>query len=121
MIRTTWARWRRLAAVGAVALLGLVGLAPAASAQDVEMTPTADGAPGGEMTQKLIDWLGMFALWGSLAAMVAGAAIMGISQRSGGYGGSTTGRYLAIGGAIGAIVAGLAPTVVNLLFDAAQA
>jgi hypothetical protein len=52
--------------------------------------------------------------------MLGGAAIMGISQNSGGYGGATKGKVLVIGGAIGAVVTGLAPSVINLLFGAAN-
>ena len=41
----------------------------------VTMTPTSDGAPGASMAQQVINWLGQYALWGSLAAVLVGACV----------------------------------------------
>jgi hypothetical protein len=62
----------------------------------------------------------MIALWGSLGAVLAGAAIYGLARETGSYGAAHKGRTMALGGAIGAIMAGLAPTAVNMLFEAAS-
>ena len=58
----------------------------------VTMTPTSDGAPGASMAQQVINWLGQYALWGSLAAVL-----------------------------VGAILTGLGPSLVNLLYNSASA
>jgi hypothetical protein len=86
----------------------------------VEVTPDSSGMPGAELIQTLLNWSQMIALWGSLAALLVGAAMYGLSRESGSYGGATRGKALALGGVCGAILAGVAPTAVNLLFDAAS-
>lgn len=86
----------------------------------VEVSPGADGMPGAELIQRLLNWAQMLALWGSVAALLIGAAIYGLSRESGSYGGATRGKSLAMGGVVGAILAGLAPTAVNMLFQAAR-
>ena len=73
-----------------------------------------------ELVQKLLNWLTQIALWGSLASILCGAAIYGLSQQTGNYSGGYLGKRLALAGAIGACLAGIAPTAINLLFKAAK-
>lgn len=87
---------------------------------DVSVTPSSSGLPGAAMMQQLLNWLSQVALWGSLASILAGAAVYGLSQNTGNYNGAFRGKQLASAGAVGAILAGLAPTAVNLLFRAAS-
>jgi len=87
----------------------------------VSVDPNAAGMPGADLIQQLLDWLGQIALWGSLASVLAGAAVYGLAQNTGNYNGAFRGKQLAAAGAIGAILAGLAPTAINLLFRAAGA
>lgn len=97
--------------------------APPAAAQapaPVEVSPDATGMPGAELIQQMLGWLSQVALWGSLASILIGAAIYGIAQNSGNYNGAFRGKQLAAAGAVGACLAGLAPTAVNLLFEAAS-
>jgi hypothetical protein len=89
-------------------------------AQTVEVTPDASGMPGGELIQQLLNWAQMLALWGSLGAILAGAALYGLAQQGNSYAGASRGKTLALGGVVGAVLAGLAPGVVNLLFSAAN-
>ncbi|MBI2710226.1 MAG: hypothetical protein HYX34_11115 [Actinobacteria bacterium] len=84
----------------------------------VSVSPSSAGMPGAALIQRLLGWLQMTALWGSLAAVLAGAVIYGFSERTGSYGSATSGKKLALGGAVGAALAGLAPTIVNSLFKA---
>jgi hypothetical protein len=86
---------------------------------EVSVSPTTAGMPGAALIQQMLNWLSQLALWGSLASILGGAAIYGIAQNSGNYGGAFRGKQLALAGAVGAILAGLAPTAVNLLFRAA--
>ena len=88
---------------------------------DVSVDPTSSGLPGGGLVQQLLNWLGQLALWGSVASILAGAALYGISQHAGNYAGGYRGKQLAAAGAIGACLVGIAPTAVNLLFKAARA
>ncbi len=67
----------------------------------------------------MIDWLSQVALWGSLASILLGAAIYGLAQQSGNYAGGYRGKQLALAGVIGACLAGVAPTAINMFFQAA--
>ena len=87
---------------------------------DVDVTPTTDGLPGADLVQTMLNWLTQIALWGSLASILCGAAIYGLSQQTGNYSGGYLGKRLALAGAVGACLAGIAPTVINLLFKAAS-
>lgn len=92
---------------------------PAVLAQ-VVVDPSTDGMPGADLIQKLLNWAQMLALWGSLGALLIGAAMYGLSREGGSYGGASRGKALALGGLVGAILAGVAPMAVNMLFEAAR-
>ncbi len=85
----------------------------------VSVTPNSAGMPGAALVQQLLNWTQMVALWGSLAALLVGAAMYGLAREGGSYNGASRGKNLALGGVIGAILAGVAPTAINLLFQAA--
>ena len=85
----------------------------------VSVTPSADGMPGAQLIQQMLGWLSQLALWGSLASILGGAAVYGVAQNSGNYNGAFRGKQLAIAGAVGAVLAGIAPTAINMLFRAA--
>lgn len=87
---------------------------------EVVVNPSSDGMPGADLIQKLLNWAQMIALWGSLGALLVGAAMYGLAREGGSYGGASRGKTLALGGVVGAILAGVAPTAVNMLFQAAR-
>src|SRR6266540_178037 len=117
---------RLLTAVTAISL----ALAPARPASatvrlvtqtgPVTVSPSADGLPGASLFQTMLNWLSQAALWGSLASLLVGAAIWGLSQHAGNSYQAGRGRTLALAGVVGALLAGLAPTIVNTLFTAAH-
>jgi hypothetical protein len=82
----------------------------------VDATPD-NGFPGAELAQNVLNWLMWLGLAGSLASLFIGGAVWGLSQLSGNALGGGRGRVFALGGAAGAIVTGLAPTIVNELAD----
>jgi hypothetical protein len=82
----------------------------------VDLHPTPVGAPGAEAIQGLLDWLSQYALWGCVAAVVAGGGLFAWARRTGGHSMAVTGTALAGGGAVGAILVGLAPEIVNTLY-----
>lgn len=86
----------------------------------VQVSPDAAGMPGAGLIQRLLNWSQMLALWGSLGALLIGAAMYGLARESGGYQNASRGKSLALGGAVGAILAGIAPSAINLLFSAAS-
>lgn len=86
----------------------------------VSVSPSSDGMPGADLIQRILNWGQMLALWGSLGAILAGAAMYGLSREGGSYSGAGRGKALALGGVVGAILAGVAPSAVNMLFEAAK-
>lgn len=109
---TTISTPMQVAAVGGMQVL-------AQQAPVVDVTPSSDGMPGADLIQKLLSWLSQLALWGSLASILAGATVYGLAQNSANYNGAYRGKQLAVAGAIGAALAGLAPTAITMLFQAA--
>jgi hypothetical protein len=87
----------------------------------VSVSPDAAGMPGAQLIQRLLNWTQMVALWGSPGALLAGAAMYGLARENGNYSGASRGKSLAVGGLVGAVIAGAAPAAVNLLFRAAAA
>lgn len=85
----------------------------------VSVTPTSGGMPGGALAQKLLNWTSQVALWGSLTSLLVGAMVWGLSQHMGNGMHAGRGRTFAMAGAVGALLAGLAPTIINTLFGAA--
>ena len=80
----------------------------------VDATPN-NGFPGADLAQNVLDWLMWLGLAGSLASLLIGGAVWGLSQVTGNSIQGGRGRVFALGGAAGAIVTGLAPTIVNEL------
>lgn len=103
---------------GALAVAGVQQ--PGGDDPVVSVTPSAEGMPGAEFLEELLGWLAMAALWGSLGAILAGAGVYGLSyvglvgSKMGG-----AGKLLAVGGAVGAVLSGLATTIVDGLYRAA--
>ncbi len=87
----------------------------------VEVAPTGTDFPGGSMVQKMINWAGQFGLWGSVASLLIGAGIWGVSQQFGNGYQAGKGKTLAGAGAVGAVLTGLAAIIVNTLYNAAGA
>jgi hypothetical protein len=82
-------------------------------------TPTG-GAPGSAAVQKLLDWGGWFALAASLGGLIIGAGMWAHSSSSGSYGGVHKGKQYVLGGAIGALVLGVAPILLSTLYSTGQ-
>ncbi len=74
-----------------------------------------NGFPGAALAQNVLDWLMWLGLAGSLASLFVGGAVWGLSHATGNSMAGGRGRVFALGGAAGAIITGLAPTIVNQL------
>ena len=103
---------------GAAAAQTTPATSPAAA--PVQVSPSTAGLPGASLFQEMLNWLSQAALWGALASLLIGAAIWGLSQHAGNSYSAGRGRTLALAGVVGALLAGLAPTIVNTLFSAAR-
>jgi len=89
-------------------------------ADGVNANPSSNGLPGAGFVQRLIDWIAQIGLWGSLGTILVGAAMFGMSQQAGNYLGASKGKQIVLGGAVGAAITGLAPSIVNLVFSASR-
>ena len=99
----------------------LIALSATAALAQVDATPSNAGLPGAGLAQSLLDWAGWIGLVGSLLAVLVGAAVWGLSQQAGNSAAAGRGRALVTGGAIGAFLVGVGPTLVNTLFTAGTA
>ena len=116
-------RWRKFVfRTGTVLVFATAVLGPVseAFADPVNPTPSTDGMPGAALWNQVLGWMMQWGLWLSLAAIVLGAGGWWVSASTGSYGGASKGKQFVLGGAVGALIIGLGPTMVNLLFNAGQ-
>ncbi len=81
----------------------------------IDVTPTNEGLPGAAFWQQVLGWLAWAGLAGSLASLLIGGAVWGLSHAGGQSVGLSKGKMFALGGMAGAILVGLAATIVNTL------
>ena len=93
---------------------GLVSVMTSVLAQ-IDVTPSNDGLPGADFWQQALGWLAWGGLAGSLASLLIGGAVWGLGHASGHSMGASKGKLFALGGMAGAILVGLAATIVNTL------
>jgi hypothetical protein len=72
--------------------------------------------PGTAQLTSLIGGLTTWVLLACVVAVLAGAATWGFGSRSGHFGASQHGRWMVLGGTVGALVAGAASALVNYGF-----
>lgn len=116
--------WRRRLgrAVGVVVLWsGTLVTAAAPAMAQVAADPSSAGLPGAELVTKIINWLAWAALMACLGAVLYGAAMWRGAARTANLSHAADGKQYVIGGLIGALLAGLAPTAINTFFSAGQA
>jgi uncharacterized membrane protein YkvI len=78
------------------------------------------GLPARNLIEQSMSWLSVAALWASLASLLLGAIFLGLGVLGSSGNSKGLGKSLIIGGVIGALIVGLAPTVVNELYKAGQ-
>jgi hypothetical protein len=107
----------RCAAAASLTVTTVVLVAVPAFADPVSATPSgaAIGAAAGKI-QAIINLTSQGALWASLISVLVGAGVWGLSKHFGNYGGAHKGQILVLGGAAGALLASMAPAIVNGLF-----
>jgi len=59
-----------------------VGDSPWTLGDEVTADPTAAGLPGTNVARDLVNWTAQLALWGSLPAILIGAATWGLSHHA---------------------------------------
>jgi hypothetical protein len=84
-------------------------------AQAIDIDPNND-LPGTAQIAALVGGLVTWVLFACAAAILLGAAAWGLGHQSGNYAAEHRGRAMALGGVIGAMVAGAASALVNFGF-----
>ncbi len=112
---------RRVVAVVAPAAATLVVAPSTAWAQTVDGSPDPSGMPGADLVRQLVNWLMWVSLMASLGAVLYGAALWRGGARMGNSPRAEDGRNYVAGGAVGALIAGLAVVLINTLFEVGRA
>lgn len=102
--------------------VALVAASPSwASAGPVDGSPDSTGMPGAHLVSQLVNWLMWVSLMASLGAVLYGAAMWRGGAKLGNSPRAEDGRHYVAGGAIGALLSGLAVVLVNTLFAVGRA
>ena len=112
---------RRVVAALAPAAAALVAVPDTVWAQTVDGNPDPAGMPGAELVRQLINWLMWASLMACLGAVLYGAALWRGGARMGNTPRAEDGRNYVAGGAVGALLAGVAVVLINTLFEVGRA
>jgi hypothetical protein len=105
-----------------VSAVTVVAFSPSwASAGPVDGSPDSTGMPGAHLVSQLVNWLMWVSLMASLGAVLYGAAMWRGGAKLGNSPRAEDGRHYVAGGAIGALLSGLAVVLVNTLFAVGRA
>jgi hypothetical protein len=99
----------------------VVGWPTPAIAQPVDGSPDPSGMPGAQLVSQIINWLMWVSLMASLGAVLYGAAMWRGGAKMGNTPRAEDGRNYVAGGAVGALLAGLAVVLINTLFEVGRA
>ena len=112
---------RLVAAVVSATAATVVGWWTPVAAQPVDGNPNPAGMPGAALVSQLINWLMWVSLMASLGAVLYGAAMWRGGAKMGNTPRAEDGRNYVAGGAVGALLAGLAVVLINTLFEVGRA
>jgi hypothetical protein len=112
---------RRVVAVVSVMAATMAATGAPALAQPVDGEPDPSGMPGAELVSQLVNWLMWVSLMASLGTVLYGAALWRGGARMANSPRAEDGRNYVAGGAIGALLSGLAVVLINTLFQVGRA
>lgn len=112
---------RRVVAAVAPAAAAFVVAPGRVWAQTVDGSPDPSGMPGADLVRQLVNWLMWVSLMASLGAVLYGAALWRGGARMANSPRAEDGRNYVAGGAVGALIAGLAVVLINTLFEVGRA
>ena len=113
-------RWQAASAF-VLSVVATTGSPTWASAGPVDGQPDSTGMPGAHLVSQLVNWLMWVSLMASLGAVLYGAAMWRGGAKLGNSPRAEDGRHYVAGGAIGALLSGLAVVLVNTLFAVGRA
>ena len=112
---------RRVVAVVTATAATIVASAGPALAQPVDGDPDPSGMPGAALVSQLVNWLMWVSLMASLGAVLYGAALWRGGAKMANSPRAEDGRNYVAGGAIGALLSGLAGVLINTLVQVGRA
>ena len=112
---------RRVVAVVGATTATIVANGGRALAQPVDGQPDPSGMPGAALVSQLVNWLMWVSLMASLGAVLYGAALWRGGAKMANSPRAEDGRNYVAGGAIGALLSGLAVVLINTLFQVGRA
>ena len=112
---------RRMVAVVTAMAATIVASGGPALAQPVDGQPDPSGMPGAALVSQLVNWLMWVSLMASLGAVLYGAALWRGGAKMANSPRAEDGRNYVAGGAIGALLSGLAVVLINTLFQVGRA
>ena len=113
--------WRQAGTTFMTIALAITGPLPPVFAAPVGGEPDPTGMPGAKLVSQLVNWLMWVSLMASLGAVLYGAAMWRGGAKLGNSPRAEDGRHYVAGGAIGALLAGLAVVLINTLFAVGRA
>ena len=105
-------------ATGALLVTAVVWAGPALA--QVSAEPSAEGLPGAALGRRILNWVMWGALMTCLGTFLYGSALWRGGSRTGNLARAADGKDYVLGGAVGAVLAGLGVTVINTLFAAGR-
>lgn len=112
---------RRLVWAGVSTAMATMASSTVVFAAPVDGQPDPTGMPGAQLVSQLVNWLMWVSLMASLGAVLYGAAMWRGGAKLGNSPRAEDGRHYVAGGAIGALLSGLAVVLINTLFAVGRA
>lgn len=114
-------RAARLAALPITALAVWLVLENPAMAMQIEIEPSSDGLPGGDLFQKIVNWAGQVAIWLFAIGFVVGCGMWAVGGLSGNPQSSARGQKTIFVSTGAAILVGGAAAILNIVYEAGGA
>ncbi len=114
-------RAAKLAALAFAALGVWLVLENPAMAMQIEIEPSSDGLPGGDLFQKIVNWAGQVAIWLFAIGFVVGAGMWAVGGLSGNPQSSARGQKTIFVSTGAAILVGGAAAILNIVYEAGGA
>ena len=105
--------------LGALAIWLVLG--SPAMAMQIEIEPSSDGLPGGDLFQKIVNWAGQVAIWLFAIGFVVGAGMWAVGGLSGNPQSSARGQKTIFVSTGAAILVGGAAAILNIVYEAGGA
>lgn len=114
-------RAAKAAILSIVVFLVWCALENQAMALQIEIEPSSDGLPGGDLFQKIVNWAGQVAIWLFAIGFVVGCGMWAVGGLSGNPQSSARGQKTIFVSTGAAILVGGAAAILNIVYEAGGA